>query len=290
MVLGPDQLRCIPLMHGFSDEELRRLADLFEPLRLAEGETLFEPGVPATRFYVLTAGEITVYEGDQVRCQLWPPCPVGELGAVAGLSRVARATASRPSELFQVSREPLLAFLEAHASIALPFYQNLVSLIADKVRRDQIRIEDMRRNIIRTQKAMKQMRDFLLESQDTPISETLHNKLDDLIRHNRRVNYRVEPPEGHPATVRLDTGVLAPVTQISRTHLSFIQPEGTPLPGAGAHFITVLGLGGPEIPVSGTILRIIDRRVDLELDLLVEEYGAVLDGYLTRVQMLDFMM
>jgi CRP-like cAMP-binding protein len=290
MALGPDQLRCIPLLRGFSDEELRRLADLFQPLALVEGQTLFEPGAPGNEFYVLTAGEVTVYEGDQVRCQLWPPCPIGELGAIAGLSRVARGVASRPSELWRVAREPLLGFFDRHAAIAIPFYQNLVSLIADKVRRDQIRLEDMRRNIIRTQKAMKQMRDYLLESQDTPISDTLHNKLEELIRHNRRINYRVEPPDGHPAQVRLDGGGVAAVTQISRTHLSFVMPEAQALPAIGAHAICVLGLDELEIPISGTVLRTINRRVDLELDLLVDEYGAALDGYLTRVQMLDFMV
>ena len=52
----------------------------------------------------------------------------------------------------------------------------------------------------------------------------------------------------------------------------------------------MLWLSGPEIPVSGKVLRTIGPLIDVELDLLFEDYGAILDGYLTRVQMLDFMV
>jgi hypothetical protein len=34
----------------------------------------------------------------------------------------------------------------------------------------------------------------------------------------------------------------------------------------------------------------VGRRVDQKLDLLIEEYGSILDGYLTRVQMLDYLL
>jgi CRP-like cAMP-binding protein len=289
MALTPDHIRSIPMLRGFSDEQLAQLANLFQRQDLSQGKVLFEAGDRAVGFYLLTKGEVTIHEGAQVKCQLWPTAPIGELGAIAGLRRVTRATVTRASKLWYVPREALLGFFESHSDIALPFYQNLVALIADKVHRDQIRLEDMRRNLIRTQKAMKEMRDYLLESPDTPISETLHNKLEDLIRNNRRINYRVEPPDGHPATIRFDDGSTARVSQISRTHMSYHQPAG-PMPSEGQRLSSVLCLGGPEIPMSAKVLRMIDRRVDVELDLLLDEYGAILDGYLTRVQMLDFML
>jgi len=289
MSLTAEQLACIPLFAGLSEEPLAQLTSIFEPLTIPEGTVLFEVGDPATHFYLLTGGEVTIYEGEQVRCQLWPPATIGELGCLAGLTRVTRAVVSRSSELWRVPRESILGFFDQHNDIALPFYQQLVSLIADKMRRDQIRLEDMRRNIIRTQKAMKQMRDFVLESEDTVISERLHNQLEEIIRHNRRVNYRVEPPDGHPASLRLDHGPSAPIVEISRTHLSYQSP-GDPQPVEGSRQSAVLNLGGPEIPVSGTVLRVIGGRVDLELDLLLDEYGAMLDGYLTRLQLLDIML
>jgi CRP/FNR family cyclic AMP-dependent transcriptional regulator len=196
---------------------------------------------------------------------------------------------SERAELWKATRETLLRFFAEHREIALPFYQNLVHLIGDKVGRDQIRLEDMRRNLIRTQKEMKQMRDLLLETEETPVSEALHARLERLIQTNRRVNYRLEPPATLPARMRLDDGSTMRVVQISRTHLRFEQNEGQ-LPRTGATWTGVLWLSGPEIPVSGKVLRTIGPLVDVELDLLFEEYGAILDGYLTRVQMLDFMV
>jgi len=289
MSLAPDHLQCIPLFRGFNLEQLGQLGGLFQKMQVEEGTTLFEVGDPAQAFYVLTQGEVTVYEGDQVRCQLWPPAAIGELGALAGLRRVTRAVVSRPSEIWQVGRDTLWDLFHAQVSIALPFYQNLVAIIADKVRRDQIRMEDMRRNIVRTQKAMKQMRDYVFEAPDTPISETLHDRLEELIGNNRRINYRVEPPAAHSAGLRMDDGRLVAVAEISRTHLSYYLRHGTP-PAEGARLSSVLCLGGPEIPISGTVLRVVKGRVDVQLDLLLEEYGSVLDGYLTRLQMLDFMV
>jgi CRP/FNR family transcriptional regulator, cyclic AMP receptor protein len=289
MTLTAEQLACIPLFAGLSERRLAQLTSIFEPLKADEGAVLFEVAGPATHFFLLTAGEVTIYEGEQIRCQLWPPATIGELGCLAGVARVTRAVVSRPSEIWRTSQQSILGFFDQHTDIALPFFQQLVNLIADKVRRDQTRLEDMRRNIIRTQKAMKQMRDFVLESQDTPISETLHNRLEDMIRHNRRINYRVEPPEGAAAVLRFDSGAQAQVVEISRTHLSY-RRTAEAAPPEGTRQSAVLSLSGPEIPVSGTVLRTIDDRVDLELDLLLDEYGSTLDGYLTRLQLLDIML
>lgn len=289
MSLTPEKLRCIPLLRGIDDKQLKELSSVFEKRDLPKGETLFEAGTPARAFYLLSSGEVAIWEGDQIRYKLRPPASIGELGALADLRRVTTATISRKAKVWQVTKEALLTFFETHGEIAMPFYQNLVELIGDKMKRDQIRLEDMRSNIIRTQKVMKQLRDFVLESQDTPISDTLHNKLDDMIRNNRRVNYRVNPPNTLQAQVRLADKTTVPVVQISRTHVSFTIPAGK-LPKDGSAWSGVVNLCGPEIPISGTVLRTIDRRVDLMLDLLIDDYGSTLDGYLARVQMLDFMV
>jgi CRP-like cAMP-binding protein len=288
-MLTPDQLRSIPLLRGMTEPQLKRLSGVFERQEVPAGTTLFAADHPAEVFYLLARGEVKIYEGDQERYALKPPAPIGELGALADLKRNTTAVVSEDAEMWVVNRARLMTLFESHVEVALIFYQNLVHLIADKVQRDQIRLEDMRRNIIRTQKAMKRMRDLLLESEETPVSETLHNQLEELIKNNRRVNYRVKPPETLPALIRVDGGAEVPVVEISRTHVSFWN-EGGDLPAAGSTWSGVLRLSGPEIPISGTVLRTINRRVDLQLDLLIDDYGSTLDGYLTRVQMLDFMV
>lgn len=289
MTLTPESLRCIVIFRELNDQQLSQLIEVFEQREVSPGEVLFRAGTFDEAFYLLTKGEVEIFEGEKRLYQLRPLAPIGELGALANLTRNTTATISQPSEVWKVTSDRLLRFFEFHADIAQPFYQNLIYVIADKVRRDQIRAEDMRLNIIRTQKAMKQMRDLILESKETPISEALHSELEYSIQHNRRLNYRVKPPDTMKASIHLTDGPLAQIVEVSRTHLSF-NLEQSELPTDGDHLSGVLKLNGPELPISGTVLRTTGKRVDIVLDLLIDIYGVMLDGYLARVQMLDFMV
>lgn len=289
MPLSPEQLRCIPFFTELNDQQLQQIASVFKKQQLQNGDVLFKKGMRDDAFYLLAKGEVSIFEEEKLKYRLNPVTSIGELGALADLKRNTTATISKPAEVWKLTREDLLKFFESNNDIALLFYQSLVQIIADKVRRDQVRLEDMSSNIIRTQKGMKQMRDLILESLDTPISEPLHNELESMIQHNRRVNYRVKPPDTMQAKIRFGDDGTFPVAEISRTHVSFNQDKG-PLPSSGETFTGVLNLSGPELSISGKVLRTIDRRVDLELGLLIEEYGSMLDGYLARIQMFDFMV
>lgn len=289
MSLSPNQLRSIPFLGAFSDQQLEQLSQVFKQQQLEQGAVLFREGSLDDSFYLLAKGKVNISEGDKLRYQLRPPTPIGEVGALADLKRNTTAMIAQPSEVWKINRNDLLKFFENNNDIALLFYQNLVKSMAFKLKRDQMHIEDMQANIIRTQKAMKQMQELILQSKDTPISESLHNELEELILHNRRVNYRIEPLNSMPAHVRFKDGAMHKIVEISKTHLSF-QQEKDLLPHSGDTITGVLYLSGPEIPVSGKVLRIIENRVDLKLDYLIDMYGAVLDGYLARVQMLDYMV
>ncbi len=285
--LTTEQLRSIPLFRATTDQELATIASLFSRVDAQKGDVLFRVGVKAQAFYLLVQGEIALHRADDDIHKLRGPALIGELGALTGLERNSRAVVGDHAELWQCEGATLREALEKNPSLGVGFEYALLETVADKMDRDQTRLIDMRRNLIRTQKMMKKMRDFLLESVDTEISEPLHEMLDGLIKQNRRVNYRVEPPLTLVATIRVNGGDEISVVEISRTHISFhlASPpdEGTPMTG-------VLNLSGPEIPISGRILRVVRDRVDVELDLLIDEYAELLEAYLTRVQMLDFLV
>ena len=286
--LSVEQLRSIPLLRAFGDSTMDQVAALFERVDAKRGDVLFEADKPAEYLYLLASGEISLYQADQETHRLRPPSLIGELGALTGQLRTSRAILNGDSEVWRLSGKTLRGFLSKEQREGLRFMESLLEIVADKVRRDQTRMQDMRGNLIRTQKAMKQMRTFLLESQDTVVSKPLHEILDGLIRQNRRANYRVRPPQSLPSTAKLDGGT-AEVVQISRTHISFLC-TGRNVPTENTHISGVLTLSGPEIPFSGRILRTIENRVDVELDLLMDEYIAILEGYLTRVQLLDLLV
>jgi CRP-like cAMP-binding protein len=286
---GPrvDDLRTIPLFRGFTDAELGEIAALFTKAEAKEGGLLFDVDDQAKNFCLLTAGEVTLDRpGDDVY-RLRPPALIGELGGLAGLTRSCRATASADAVLWQLDAKTVQAYFSEHQELGVRFLVNLLEVVADKVHRDERRLADMRGNLVRTQKTLKQLRELVLESPETPLSAPVHDALDQLIVTNRRVNYRVEPPISLASSVKLDSG-RAPIEELSRTHLTASWPVQPP--GKGEWVSGVAELAGAEIPISGKVIRVVDRRVTVELDLLIDEYAAALEGYLTRVQLLDILV
>ena len=286
MVPSPAELRTIPLFHGFSDAELGALGALFARVEVDPGKPLFDVHEPATTFYLLTGGEVVLERPDDDVFRLAPPALIGELGALTGLPRSTRATAKPGSVVWAVTAKQLQGFLAAHQELGVRFLVNLLTAVADKVHRDQRRMADMRKNLIGTQKELKRLRELVLDTVETPLSAPVHDALDRLITHNRRVNYRVEPPPALAAHVRLDLGV-APVADISRTHVTVVPPGA--LPAHGTWLSGVAHLAGAEIPISGKVIRAGGGKLTLELDLMIDEFAAVLEGYLTRAQLLDIL-
>jgi CRP-like cAMP-binding protein len=294
---GPrlDDLRTIPLFRGFADEDLVAIAKVFTKVAPRSGGVLFEADEPATSFYFLASGEVTLDRpGDDV-FRMSPPALIGELGGLAGLTRNGRAVASEGAEIWELEQKVVQRFFAEHQEQGVRFLVNLLGTVADKIQRDQRRLADMRSNLVRTQKSLKQLRELVLESPETPLSAPVHDTLERLIVHNRRVNYRVEPPAALASAVRVDGG-RAPINELSRTHVTLDWPgtNGAAAPRVGEWTSGVAELGGAEIPLSGKVIRVIDiagkRRVTIELDLLIDDYVAVLEGYLTRVQLLDILV
>jgi len=285
--MGPSatDLRTIPLFQGFTDAELGALGALFVPVTAKPGVPLFDVGEPATTFYLLTSGEVVLERPNDDVFRLRPPALIGELGALTSLRRSTRALVSAGAEVWALSAKGLQAHFADNQELGVRFLANLLGVVADKVHRDQRRMADMRQNLIGTQKELKRLRELVLETVETPLSAPVHDTLDRLITHNRRVNYRVEPPPALAATLRLDGGT-AEVIDLSRTHVTV---SGTTAP-EGEWISGVLSLAGTDVPVSGRVQRAQDDRVTIELDLLIDEFAAALEGYLTRAQLLDVLV
>jgi CRP-like cAMP-binding protein len=288
--LSLEHLRTITLFQSFEPEDLAELSKRFVATTPRDGGLLFDVGETASGFFVLTAGEVTLQVPGDEPLTLSPPAVIGELGGVVGAARNARAFASSGAEVWQLDQAALQRLFVESPGLAIRFLNNLLALAAHKVHRDQRRLADMRRNLMTTQKSLKALRDLVLESKETPVSAPIHNALDRLIVNNRRVNYRVAPPPMLASSLRVDVG-RAPVVELSRTHVTVTWPDGpATLPPVGEWLSGIADLAGKELLVSGTVIRSGNRNVTFELDLLVEESVAVLEGYLTRVQLLDILV
>lgn len=286
--MGPSaiELRTIPLFHGFAEDELIGLAALFQRIESGLGKILFDINEPAVDLYVLTEGEVVLDSPNDDVFRLRPPALIGELGALTGLPRSTRATITPGTTVWSLPAATLQTFLATRQELGLRFLVNLLGLVADKVHRDQRRMGDMRQRLIGTQKELKRLREVVLEAPETELSAPVHDALEKMITHNRRVNYRVDPPPALPVTLRLE-GEAMPVADISRTHVSVATSADAPTLGAWTS--GVLYLAGAEILISGRVARIKENKLTLELDLLIDEYAAILEGYLTRAQLLDIL-
>jgi CRP-like cAMP-binding protein len=300
MTVRPSDLHAIPLFHGITDDHLADLLGACERVPLAAGEVLFEAGSEPAHLLLLTQGEVVLHEpqspAGEPRFRLSPIAPIGELGAVTGLKRNTTAVATQPSEVLRVGVADLRQFFERRGDVAFPFYHNLLNIVADKVRRDTHRLEEVRANLIRSQKGMKRLLVLVLESEETPLSRTVCETLEELIESNRRVHYLVEPTSTLTSWVRLDAGTTVPVLEISDSLMRIAAPpvpSGSVPPGtpaAGTEWSGVLITPAGEVPVSGKVENADAAGALIKLDMFIEQYAAVLRDYLTRVQMLDFVV
>lgn len=282
-------LRALPLFKGISEARLVELVAAFRPVTKQAGAVLFKPGDVATSFDLLANGAVTIEEEGAVRFELRPLSPLGELGSFTGIPRSTKATASTDVELMSIPVGDLLGFFDRHGEVGFAFTKNLLGMVSDKLRRDRSLMGEMRTNIIRTQKAMKQMRDIVLENPETEMSKPIFETLDALIDNNRRANYRVTPPATFPSRVRLGDGRTVSVMEVSE---GFIKLEGTAesLTGDTSEWTGVFVMPMGEILVSGTVLREGEGGVVMKLDPMIDEYKARLDDYVTRVQLLDYVV
>lgn len=276
----------VPLFHGISEDGLAGLGEVFERFEAPEGTVLFAAGEVADWLYLLVDGRVALHEEGENTIELQPVSLIGELGAMVALNRRVTAVAMGPSVFLRATGAALRAFFERNASVAVHFYQNLLGMSADKIRRDERRIDDMRRNLIKTQKALKAMRELVLESPSTELSEPIHDMLEYLIAQNRRANYVVAPPSALPVHVRLPDGSTHPVLQMSRQFVEIPAAAGA----AADDWRGVLVLPGSEIPLSGALEAAGPDCVRINLELLIDEYNAGLEDYLTQAQLLDIVL
>lgn len=293
----PD-LRHLPLFRPLSDAQLDELLRAFKKRTIKKGETLFREGQTPTVFQILTSGEIEIAEAREPKVTVRPVAPIGELGALTGLPRNTTAVALTDAVLLEASSEDLMRLFAKSSELALTFYRSLLEVVGDKVRRDKARMDDMRANIIKTQKSMKELRELLLSSAETPLSQPVCDKLDELIENNRRAHYRVSPVESHPASARLEGGSKADVVELSQ---GFVKISPQPMSSSdsrgkprefklGSELTLVLALPSREIPISGRVERAGADGLLIKLDLLIDEYQDALCGYMTELQMLDIVV
>lgn len=286
MAVRTADLQRLPLFRGMNDAQLERLLGVFRAESVPAGKALFRAGEVATHLRILVEGEVRLAEEGAAPMTLRATTVIGELGALTATPRNATATTATACEFLAVEGEKLLAFFDAHPDLALAFHKNLLAAVADKLRRDKARADQMRGNLIKTQKAMKELREFIFASPETAISARVAEVLDEHIQRNRRAGYRVSPTAAYPATLRFADGRTADVLELSNGYVKV----ATAAFADAAHVAAALVLPTGDILVSGSVERVDAGAALVKLDSIIDEYLPRLEGYVTQLQLLDYVV
>ncbi len=278
----------LPLFSDLEESDIETLLGVFAREEMKEGATLFEAGATAESLYFLMSGTVSLRRDDEEVLLAHSPAPLGELGALTGEDRSLSAVANSDIVVLRAPTTALRNLFEENGALGYQFQTNLLRIAARKIARDRKRLGQMRQNIVSTQKAMKTMRDELLQSEDNPLHAILFEEVDALIEQNRRIHYLVEPSLLVPTAIQLEGGDVRRVTAISNEWVHFVDPPAGLEEGKDT--MAILLLDGQPLPITGTVERISPTEGTIFLDELVAPLLEQLTKHLTSAQMLDVVL
>jgi diguanylate cyclase (GGDEF)-like protein len=126
------------LFSSFSPEELAYLAEKSEILELKDGQTVFEPGAPGDRLYIVASGSVLVYApgGNSVLAELVAGDSFGELELLTGTVRNAFSRAEGETKLlaFPAGGVALKDALAGRPAVAARILRSFLLVVSGRTR------------------------------------------------------------------------------------------------------------------------------------------------------------
>ncbi|MGD9020103.1 MAG: cyclic nucleotide-binding domain-containing protein [Desulfuromonadales bacterium] len=136
------------MLHGFSDQDLGRLAGFCEMRQMEEGTTVFIENMPGESLFLIKKGTIRISrmfaEGDEkTLIVLGPEDIFGEMAIIDGLPRAATARVAEDAELISLSKTSLEKLCGEDAALGLKLVNNIVRVFSQRVRDANEEYRDM---------------------------------------------------------------------------------------------------------------------------------------------------
>ena len=126
-----DFLRKIPLFADLSEDDLSRLCDMVERVRLSAGQQLFAEGDRGDRAYVIESGELEVVKTSGSRPVLLavrkPGEVIGEIALLEDTPRTATLRARSDAELLAIDQEQFDRLIEHSPSAARVLFSTVLA-------------------------------------------------------------------------------------------------------------------------------------------------------------------
>ena len=109
---GAEKLRGVAFFDGFSDDELKRVAELADDVEAESGALLVDQGRVGQECYVIVDGQAGVYANGEHIATVGPGMMVGEMALVEHRPRNASVVAETPMHLLAFDNRHFKQLLE----------------------------------------------------------------------------------------------------------------------------------------------------------------------------------
>ena len=133
-------LRTSEVFGVLASEDLSLLVPLMEPRTLADGELLFQQGEQARDAYVVSSGQLRVFDphNDTTIAHLGAGKVIGEYGMFVEHRRTFSARAEGPVQLWAISYPVLQRFLLAYPELVFSLMRQTVTRLLDAIGRSAV--------------------------------------------------------------------------------------------------------------------------------------------------------
>ena len=118
-------LASVPLFSGFSQKQIRLVAESGREYKYKAGTTIVEDGSIGLGFYMVLNGKVEVRKGPRVLAVLSNGQYFGEMSLIDGEPRSADVLAVEPTECFTLSTQVFSALIKRHPELALLMLKEL---------------------------------------------------------------------------------------------------------------------------------------------------------------------
>jgi CRP-like cAMP-binding protein len=122
-------LHRVHLFEAVPGHELVPVARLLEEVRVDAGATIIEQGAVEDWLFLVADGAVRVHVGDRTLREIGPGGVVGDLAVLAPAPRSTSVTATEPTLLLRLRREPFDELLEDHPQIARAVIATLARML-----------------------------------------------------------------------------------------------------------------------------------------------------------------
>lgn len=136
------------MLHGFTDDDLNKLAAFCEIRDMNESTTVFIENMPGESLFLIKSGTVRISrmfaEGDEKTLVVIGPEDIfGEMAVIDGLPRSATARVAEDAQLISLKKNNFERLCTEDAALALKLVSNIVRVFSKRVRESSEEYRDM---------------------------------------------------------------------------------------------------------------------------------------------------